>query len=203
MVVSSLSFLVITTVVIVIFLTSRKGGEAGQDHLGNNVSITKKTTTAAMTTTTTTATSSGSNRNNGIFTLLVTLQFTTQEYQRQFLQDFAPLADHVRKEEPDTLAYEVLLPEKKEDNTKDDTDTTTLHTILLLERYRNKEVAYKQVHRSSVPFLQFRAKLQSMIDAGYVTLSGQSYFDAGIGFVGRKSKNWMRDEELGVEGGSV
>jgi quinol monooxygenase YgiN len=200
MVVSLLSFLVITTVVIVIFLTSRKGGEAGQDHHYNYVSITKKTTTAAMTTTTTATTSSGS---NGIFTLLVTLQFTSQEYQRQFLQDFAPLADHVRKEEPDTLAYEVLLPEKKEDNTKDDTDTTTLHTILLLERYRNKEVAYKQVHRSSVPFLQFRAKLQSMIDAGYVTLSGQSYFDAGIGFVGRKSKNWMRDEELGVEGGSV
>jgi quinol monooxygenase YgiN len=175
MVVSSLSFLVITTVVIVIFLTSRKGGEAGQDHLGNNVSITKKTTTAAMTTTTTATTSSGS---NGIFTLLVTLQFTSQEYQRQFLQDFAPLTDHVRKEEPDTLAYEVLLPENKEDNTKD--DTTTLQTILLLERYRNKEVAYKQVHRSSAPFLQFRAKLQSMIDAGYVTLSGQSYFDAGI-----------------------
>ena len=107
------------------------------------------------------------------FTLLVTLKFASDEYKDQFLQDFAPLAAHVRDHEPETIAYEVL-----------QSDSDPLQ-ILILERYIDKEVSYLQIHKSSQEFLIFRPKLQSMQDAGHVTIHGHSYEDTMIGFVHR------------------
>jgi quinol monooxygenase YgiN len=107
------------------------------------------------------------------FSLLVTLLFTSEEYKYQFLRDFAPLAAYVRDHEPQTIAYEAL-----------QSDQNPLQ-ILLLERYVDKEVAYLQVHKSSKEFLDFRPKLMRMQDAGHVTVSGHSYEDAMLGFVGR------------------
>jgi quinol monooxygenase YgiN len=105
-----------------------------------------------------------------VFSLLVTLQFSTAEYKDQFLQDIQPVAEHCRTKEPDTLAYEVLLSDKDP------------LQVLVLERYRDKEVAYLQVHKSSAPFLAFRPKLQAMQEGGHVQITGHSYLDSGVGY---------------------
>ena len=111
-----------------------------------------------------------------VFTLLVTLEFSAIEHKNVFLHEyFPPVAKHVRDHEPDTLAYEVLLSDKDP------------LQVMILERYRDKENAYLQVHKSSQPFLEFRPKLKNMQDQSYVTVSGHSYFDSEVGFGGRVS----------------
>ena len=110
------------------------------------------------------------NNNMSTFSLLVTLQFTEQQYKEQFLEFFRPVAQHVQQHEPDTLAYEILLSDKDP------------LQVLILERYRDKENAYLTVHRSSQPFLEFRPKLKALQDSGHVTVSGHSYLDARVGF---------------------
>ncbi|KAG7355179.1 hypothetical protein IV203_004535 [Nitzschia inconspicua] len=126
-----------------------------------------------MSTTESTSSTDASSSSNSVFSLFVTLQFSSIDYKHQFLRDIQPLATFVKQHEPETLAYEVLLSDK------DDLQ------VLIVERYLNKDKSFLQVHRSSNEFLTFRPKLQAMVDAGHVTLSGQSYFDANIGFVGR------------------
>ena len=113
---------------------------------------------------------SSTTTSSSIFSLLVTISFDSIEYKQQFLKDFKPLADYVKTMETDTLAYEVLL-----------SDSDPLK-VLILERYRDKENAYLKIHKSSVPFLAFRPKLQAMQEKGHVTISGNSYIDSGVGF---------------------
>jgi quinol monooxygenase YgiN len=102
-----------------------------------------------------------------VFSLLVTLQFTADEPLRQFLVDIAPLCQYVHDHEPDTIAYQVL-----------HSDIDPLR-VLILERYRDKENAFLTIHRHSIPFLEFRPKLQAMQEAGHVTVQGESYLDSG------------------------
>jgi quinol monooxygenase YgiN len=104
------------------------------------------------------------------FSLLVKLTFTAEEHKSTFLKDIAPLAEYVKQHELDTIAYEVLLSDKDP------------LQVLILERYKDKENAFLSVHRSSKPFLEFRPKLQALEQAGFVTIQGESYFDAGVGF---------------------
>lgn len=104
------------------------------------------------------------------FSLLVTLQFQDDASLQIFLEAIRPVAKHVLENEPDTLAYEVLLSDKDP------------LQVLVLERYRDKENAYLKVHKSSEPFLQFRPVLGQMQQDGKVTISGHSYIDAQIGF---------------------
>lgn len=113
---------------------------------------------------------SSTTTSSSIFSLLVTISFDSIEYKQQFLKDFKPLADYVKTSETDTLAYEVLL-----------SDNDPLK-VMILERYRDKENAYLKIHKSSVPFLAFRPKLQAMQEKGHVTISGNSYIDSGVGF---------------------
>jgi quinol monooxygenase YgiN len=105
------------------------------------------------------------------------LQFANELYRVQFLEDFAPLAAYVRENEPLTLAYEAL--QSDQDPLK----------ILILERYADKEHAFLQVHRSSKAFLEFRPKLKSMQDAGFVKVEGSSYNDTMLGFGDRSCSN--------------
>jgi quinol monooxygenase YgiN len=112
-----------------------------------------------------------------LFTLVVQLQFTADMYKQQFLQYFAPLAQYVRDHEPWTLSYEALLSDKD-----------PLH-VLILERYINKDHAYLHIHRHSKEFLQFRPKLQALIDEGHVVVSGHSYLDSNLGFIQREEGN--------------
>ena len=130
-----------------------------QKTIASSVSL---RSSSAMSSTTTTSSS--------IFSLLVTISFDSIEYKQQFLKDFKPLADYVKTMETDTLAYEVLL-----------SDNDPLK-VMILERYRDKENAYLKIHKSSVPFLTFRPKLQAMQEKGHVTISGNSYIDSGVGF---------------------
>jgi quinol monooxygenase YgiN len=102
----------------------------------------------------------------------VTLQFDSVDRKKQFLQDIKPVVDYVKENEPETIAYEVLLSDKNP------------LEVLILERYKDKDNAYLQIHKSSQPFLTFRPKLQTMQDKGYVKVTGNSYLDSGIGFVG-------------------
>lgn len=114
--------------------------------------------------------------NGSVFSLLVTLKFSQLEYKEQFLKDIAPVAQHCRDHEPDTLSYEVLLSDKDE------------LMVMVLERYRDKEKAFLVVHRNSAPFQEFRPKLKAMQNDGKVKVSGESFLDSRIGF-GDRSKS--------------
>jgi len=101
------------------------------------------------------------------FTLLVTLVFTAEEHKQTFLQAIDPVVEYVRiHERKTTLAYAVL-----------ESDKNPLQ-VSVLERYTDKDVAYLQIHKSGSAFLEFRPKLQALQEAGYVTISGESYLDA-------------------------
>ena len=104
------------------------------------------------------------------FSLLVKLTFTEPKHKESFLADIAPLAQYVKEHELDTIAYEVLLSDKDP------------LRVLILERYKDKEHAFLTVHRTSQPFLDFRPKLQALQEAGHVTIDGESFLDAGVGF---------------------
>ena len=104
------------------------------------------------------------------FTLLVTLKFSSSEHLSTFLGDVKPLADYIARNEPTTIAYEVL---------QSDRDPLM---VTLMERYVDKDEAYLKTHKSSEAFLDFRPKLKAMQDAGFVEVEGQSYLDTGVGF---------------------
>ena len=117
--------------------------------------------------------SSAATNNKKSFSLLVALQFQDVSTKTEFLQAIEPLVNYVRDHEPTTIGYEVLMSDKND------------LKALILERYMDKEDAYLKIHKSSAEFLSFRPKLQALVDAGRVTISGESYEDAGVGFVGR------------------
>ncbi|VEU44626.1 unnamed protein product [Pseudo-nitzschia multistriata] len=104
------------------------------------------------------------------FTLLVTARFDNLGHKQEFLEIIRPVAEYIRTGEPQTLAYEVLQSDK--DNLE----------VVVLERYTDKENAYLTIHKSSPQFLAFRAKLKVMQEKGYVSISGQSFLDSGVGF---------------------
>lgn len=106
------------------------------------------------------------------FSLMVKLTFIELQYQEQFIRDITPLCQYIQEHERDTtIAYEVLL-----------SDQDPLQ-VLILERYTDKENAFLQIHKTSVPFLEFRTKLQTMQTNQYVTIDGASYYDSGIGYI--------------------
>ena len=111
------------------------------------------------------------------FSLLVTLEFTAEEHKETFLKDISPLAKYVEANEPDTIAYKVLL------NDKDPL------RVLIMERYKEKESAFLKIHRTSEPFLEFRPKLQALQDAGFVNVVGESFIDSDLGFGDRVKRN--------------
>ena len=106
------------------------------------------------------------------FSLIVELKFQDTTAKEDFVELIRPLMDYIRLHEPTTLGYEVLL-----------SDQDGLRA-LLIERYADKEEAYLKIHKSSKEFLEFRPKLQAMQESGKVTVSGHSYVDSGLGFVG-------------------
>ena len=129
------------------------------------------TTAAATATAAAAATSAAAGKENTPFTLLVTLNFATSALVSNFLAEIQPLCEYIGQHEPTTLSYEVLLSDK------DDTMVT------LLERYEDKDNAFLKIHRSSVPFQNFRAKLKAMEEKGLVKVDGSSYLDSGVGHV--------------------
>ena len=108
-----------------------------------------------------------------IFSLFVSLQFTQLQDKEEFLLLVRPLADYIWREEPTTLAFDVI---------SHDADPLQ---VMLVERYQEKATAFLQIHKSSPHFLNYRPKLQQMQNDGRVVVSGNSYLDSGIGFIGR------------------
>ena len=106
-----------------------------------------------------------SSNNDATFSLLVHLQFESQPYLDQFLSDIGPLLEYVEHHEPQTTLYKVMISDK--DPLK----------VMLLERYRNKETAYLQIHKSSKIFQEFRPKLAKLIEEKHVEMQGESYID--------------------------
>ena len=106
-------------------------------------------------------------------TLIVELEFQDTTAKNEFMELVQPLMDYMRLHEPTTIGYEVLLSDKED------------LRALLVERYTDREEAYLKIHKSSKEFLEFRPKLQAMQESGKVTISGHSYLDAGLGFMGR------------------
>ena len=139
---------------------------------GSSASTTAAAATATAAAAAATATSAAAaGKENTPFTLLVTLNFATSALVSKFLAEIQPLCEYIRQHEPTTLSYEVLLSDK------DDTMVT------LLERYEDKDNAFLKIHRSSVPFQNFRAKLKAMEEKGLVKVDGNSYLDSGVGHV--------------------
>jgi quinol monooxygenase YgiN len=101
--------------------------------------------------------------------LVVKLTFASPEAVARFEEIFAPLAAFVRSSERSTLAYELL---------KSDKDPLQ---VMVFERYTDREHAYMEVHRKSVPFLKFREELNQLNPK----IDGHSYTDTGSGFMDR------------------
>lgn len=139
----------------------------------NNMSSTTTTTTTDSHTTK----PQENDDNEPVFSLLVTLQFTTHAAKEAFEHEFARLAQYVRQHEPETRSYQVLCHEQ------DDLQ------LLILERYVHKERSYLQIHKTSPAFLQFRPQLAAWQQQGLVTITGQSYRDAKIGFMDRPPRD--------------
>ena len=95
----------------------------------------------------------------GGWVLAVSMTFKSAEDLAEFERIFRPVADHVRAREPTTLAYSLL---------KSDKDPLT---VMVFEKYEDKEHAYLQVHKSSAPFLAFRPRLAALAPV----ITGQSY----------------------------
>lgn len=102
---------------------------------------------------------------NPVFVLLVDLNFQDLESRDSFLKDYKPLQEYVEQEELTTLTYQAL-----------QSDQDPLH-VKLVDRYQNKNDAYLEIHKSSSEFLQFRPKLQSLVDQGKVRISGDSFIE--------------------------
>lgn len=99
------------------------------------------------------------------FVLLVDVTFRTVEDRDAALQLWESVAVHCRDHEPGTLSYEAAISDSVPER------------IVFVERYATKN-DYLDVHKSSRPFLAFRAKLGALNP----TITGHSYVTTDIGF---------------------
>ena len=104
------------------------------------------------------------------FVLIVSVTLRSAEQMAQLERTFQPLASYIVANEPTTLSYELL---------KSDRDP---NRAAIIERYADKENAYKRVHRTSAAFRAFRPVLQEM----GAQLDGHSYVQTGLGFMSRR-----------------
>lgn len=81
------------------------------------------------------------------FALVVTIDFNDAKGLDTFLEVFAPLATHVKDNEPNTLTYDAFR------------SSSHANQIVIFERYAT-EADLKEVHWKSEPFLTFAGKLK-------------------------------------------
>jgi len=124
------------------------------------------------------------------FSLLVEMKFRDTNAKIEFLNLVQPLIQYVHQYERDTtLSYELMESDSNSNNHNhsDNTNTNTNNEsldALLLERYVDKEHAYLTIHKTSTEFLKFRPQLQTMINDKKIIISGKSYLDSGLGYIG-------------------
>lgn len=107
------------------------------------------------------------------FFLGVAVHFTHAKDKAEFKNIFKPLADYVTNHEGGTVSYQYS-----------ESDKDPLR-VFILERYKDKDVAFMKVHRSSPAFMKFRALMAKMQDTKQISLvDGHSYVeDSALGFV--------------------
>lgn len=99
------------------------------------------------------------------FVLLVDVTFRSVHDRDAALELWKPVAVHCRDHEAGTLTYEAAISDSVPER------------IVFVERYATKN-DYLHVHKSSRPFLAFRAKLAEFEPR----ISGHSYITTDIGF---------------------
>ncbi|KAL3945425.1 MAG: hypothetical protein SGBAC_000478 [Bacillariaceae sp.] len=104
------------------------------------------------------------------WTLIVTLTFTSEEDQKQILEEWRPVTKYCGEKEPFVFHYEVG---------RSDADPLKVHMV---ERYKSKN-DYLTKHKNGEEFLKFRPKLKALTDAGKLKIDGFSYQELGYGFV--------------------
>ena len=115
---------------------------------------------------------SSNSQSKEVFQLVVNLKFLDVQDKMYFETIFKPLAAYVASHEAGTtLSYAMS-----------ENDNDEKH-VQIFERYKDKEEAYLTIHKSSQPFLEFRAKLKDMEKAHRVKIEGQSYVEKGIGYI--------------------
>ncbi len=102
-----------------------------------------------------------------VFVLAVSLEFESEAERDAWVEIWRPLAAHVARAEPDTLAFELAIA---------DTDP---RRALVFERYVDKH-AFVEIHRRSEPYLAYKAATAALERPPRV--SGQSYFETNVGF---------------------
>ncbi|KAI7837541.1 hypothetical protein COHA_008628 [Chlorella ohadii] len=108
-----------------------------------------------------------------IFVLCVWLKFASVADRDEFIHKFwAPLAEYVKAQEHGTLAYEIAIA-----------DSDPLK-IQVFERYQSKAY-FTDVHQTSEPYLAFKAAQAPWRKEHAVEVTGQSYYETGIGHMAR------------------
>jgi quinol monooxygenase YgiN len=117
---------------------------------------------------------------DGAFVLLVNMKFISVELRDKFLELIEPVCqDVINNESPagsrgstqTTLSYQVAISDKNP------------LTVVVMERYLDKDYGYLNVHRSGTEFLKFRELLKGMQERGEVEIDGESYVETRLGFV--------------------
>ena len=108
-------------------------------------------------------------RGDRAFVLSVGLHFQSVAAAEDLLGEWAKIADYCYKNERFLYQYEVSQSDKQK------------LRYVVVERYRSKE-DYLQAHRRSAAFEEFRPKMKAMQERGDVEVSGDSYYELGIGF---------------------
>lgn len=99
--------------------------------------------------------------------LAVNLEFESEADRDAWVEIWRPLAAHVAAAEPATLAFIMAVA---------DTDP---RRALVFERYADK-AAFVEVHRMSEAYLAYKAAAAGL--AAPPRVSGQSYYETGVGF---------------------
>ncbi|KAL4435247.1 hypothetical protein ABPG77_001929 [Micractinium sp. CCAP 211/92] len=124
------------------------------------------------------------------FVLCVYLKFQNVEDRDEFIAVWKPLAEWVRANEAGTLGYEAMIA-----------DTDPLK-VMVFERYISKEY-FNDVHRTSQPYLAFKEQQASWRADHAVEVSGQSYFETGVGHMTQPESQQLVASSVSSEGRPV
>mmetsp|Transcript_31668 Transcript_31668/g.82773 ORF Transcript_31668/g.82773 Transcript_31668/m.82773 type:complete len:159 (-) Transcript_31668:430-906(-) len=100
--------------------------------------------------------------------LVVKLKFKDYSKIIKLKDLFEPYAAWIRENEPTTLAYQLLTSDKDP------------LSVMIMERYADKDKAYAEIHRGSSEFQKFRPALAALEPE----IDGHSYYE-GSGFMSR------------------
>ena len=104
------------------------------------------------------------------FVLIVSVTLLYPEQMAELERTFRPLASYIVANEPTTFSYELCKSDRHPSR------------AVIIERYADRENAYKRVHRTSAAFRAFRPVLLEM----GAQLDGHSYDETGLGFMSRR-----------------